>query len=823
MNLNPEGAPGTSQIHHLKKASASRQKGVVLGFLFIILSSLAGLVSAAEDDHWDTKFGAPGPDGLVKAMVVDAGNVYVTGSFTSAGETGCPGIAKWEGAKWAGFGSGFARGSGPVGFAVARRGSDLYVGGVFLTNIGGVAITNLGKWDGAKWSQVGGGINGAVTALLWKGNDLFVGGIFNQAGTTLATNIARWDGTNWFALGNGVYGTTNGSPAPVVNALALDANGDVVAGGNFLYAGAIQANNVARWDGANWSSVGQGVYNGGTTQAVAALALRGSDMYVAGVFRSASGVNATNIARWDGAQWHAVGGGPSGSYAALAVVGAELYLGGSFTNISGGAARNVARWNGASWEPLAPGTAGEILTQVYCLGTDGTNLYAGGDFVQAGTSGALGLAKWDGNRWSALASPKSQGAWLGPIAVAAAGKDLYVGGSGLITVGGLKPNRIAHWDGTRWDDMGGGVTGGDNRVYTILEDNGAVYVGGNFTTAGGVAARNVAWWDGANWHAMGSGLNSNVLALCFHQGQLFAGGAFSKRGDGAITLPGIARWDGSDWVDVPTISSWRINNVVNALLSDGARLYAGGNYFIGWFEPVPPFNGANVDNIGYWDGANWWPMGNGLSNTVNSLAIAGGDLYAGGSFTVSGPSQVRRLARWTGSAWEELGAMTNGTVSALAARGQTLYAAGSFSAVNGNTIFNRLAAWNGSSWSTMGSGLARTSPTSFSVAKAAVSGDDVYFVGTFNQAGGRPSSGIAHWNETVSFVTPEIRLLNAGWNASHQFQFEISGTGAGPLKIQASTNLVEWLEIYPDPVGTNLFVDPDSPGLQQRYYRVSQP
>lgn len=777
----------------------------------------------AQDEHWDTQFGPSGADGLVLGMAASGSNVYLTGSFTSAGESGSIGIVKWDGTHWSGLGSGFAWGSGPLGYAVATHGSEVYVGGVFITNIDGVAVRNLGKWDGARWSEVGGGINGLVSSLLFKGNDLYVAGIFNQAGSANATNIARWDGTNWYALGNGVYGATNGYPAPYVFSMALDGNGDLIAGGNFLSAGDVQVNNVARWDGSQWHALGSGVYNGGPGQAVSSVAALGNDVYVAGLFKSASGVNATNIARWDGTQWHSMGAGPYGTNTALAFVGTTLYTAGNFTNIGGVAARHVARWNGSSWEALAPGTAGEILTKVSCLGTDGINLYAGGDFIQAGTAGTLAIAKWDGAQWSALTGPKSQGTWLAPTTVTAVGNDVYVGGSALRVAGGIKPNRIAHWSGSAWDDMGGGVSGGDGRLNVILENGGYIYIGGNFTTAGTVAARNVAYWDGSNWNAMGSGLSSNVNALCFHQGQLFAGGSFTKRGDGAGNLPGIARWDGNDWVDVPTISSWRINNIVNALVSDGARLYVGGNYVIDWFEPFPPYNGSGAENIGYWDG-NWWPLGNGLNSTVNTLAFVGSDLYAGGSFTLSGTAPVRRLAKWTGSTWIEVGGgMTNGTVSGLAAQGSSLFVGGSFTAIGGNTNLSRLARWDGAQWSTLGSGLKRISPASYSVSDIAVSGDDVYMVGTFTHAGGRPSAGIARWNETLAFVPPTIQLLNSGWNAFGQFQFSISGLSSGAFTVQTTTNFSVWSDIFTGSAPNTNFIDVDSPTTPKRFYRVRSP
>src|SRR5262245_29693800 len=128
--------------------------------LIALLAVCTNPVLAADDDHWETKFGAPGADGVVNRIVTSGSDVYLTGTFTSAGEAGCVGVAKWDGANWTGFGSGFAVGPNPVGFALAVRGSEVYVGGIFITNISGVPVRNLGKWNGSTWSQLGNGISG---------------------------------------------------------------------------------------------------------------------------------------------------------------------------------------------------------------------------------------------------------------------------------------------------------------------------------------------------------------------------------------------------------------------------------------------------------------------------------------------------------------------------------------------------------------------------------------------------------------------------------------------------------------------------------------
>lgn len=628
----------------------------------VILLTAIFNTMAADDDHWDNQFGPPGADSTILTIATHGSDVYVGGIFTTVGEAKSTGIARWDGAHWQDLAGG-VRGPTPIVYAVAFRGSEVYAAGYF-TNAGGVPARNLARWNGTSWSEVGGGVNGIAGSLQFVGNDLYVGGNFTQAGSVSATNIARWDGTNWWPLADGLCGNTNGF-YPFVGSLASDSNGNLFAAGLFRFAGALPVNNIARWDGSQWHALGGGLHTG-PSPSVNDLEIRGSNVYVAGLFRSAGGLNITNLARWNGQQWNAMAGGPTGTNVSLAFVGDTLYTSGNFTNVGGVPARHVARWNGAAWEPLAPGTAGEIRTRVSCLGSANGTLYAGGDFVRAGAAGVLGIAKWENGAWSALNGPNTKGLFLGARTIAVAGPNLFVGGS-FEVAGGTFVSRIARFDGTSWDALGGGVSGNSASVSAVIETNGVVYIGGSFTSVSGVSARNVAMWDGFNWSPLGSGFNNTVNALVIHQGQLFAGGSFTARGNGTGSLHGIAVWDGSDWQDVPVISEWRINNVFNALTSDGNNLYVGGNFYIGWSTPPPVITGDGLDNVGYWDGVNWHSMKPALGITVNALAFYNGQLYAGGSFTTNAAgTSLKRIARWDGNSWSAVGSgFDSGTVSAL--------------------------------------------------------------------------------------------------------------------------------------------------------------
>ena len=72
---------------------------------------------------------------------------------------------------------------------------------------------------------------------------------------------------------------------------------------------------------------------------------------------------------------------------------------------------------------------------------------------------------------------------------------------------------------------------------------------------------------------------------------------------------------------------------------------------------------AGTPAIARWDGANWSALGNGLNNTVMSLATfddlsgSGTELYVGGYFTTTGGSAAIpavHIARWNG-AWSAVG------------------------------------------------------------------------------------------------------------------------------------------------------------------------
>jgi hypothetical protein len=201
----------------------------------------------------------------------------------------------------------------------------------------------------------------------------------------------------------------------------------------------------------------------GMDNAVGALAVSGTNLYVGGNFTMAGGNPANCIARWDGNSWSPLGSGVNNTVRALAVMGANLYAGGWFTTAGGNTVNHVARWDGNAWSGLqneldwAPGVNGKV----YALAVMGTNLYVGGFFSQAGGYyNTVNVARWDGFEW-----------W-----------EVYPGVNNTVFALAVSANYIAKWDGSVWSALGSGL---NNWVSALAVSGNSLYVGGYFTNAGG--------------------------------------------------------------------------------------------------------------------------------------------------------------------------------------------------------------------------------------------------------------------------------------------------------------------------------------------------
>ena len=315
-------------------------------------------------------------DVAVRALAVyDDGNgpaLYVGGRFFKAG--GSQGItahniARWDGQNWSALSNGTDY-DGVYALTVYDDGSGpaLYAGGRF-SDAGGVETNSVAKWDGTNWSALGTGVDGigsyqTVSALGvfddGGGPALYVGGDFELAGGLSVNHVARWDGATWSALGAGVEGAL----VPAVKALAAydDGSGPALyVGGDFFAADGVSRPITSPvGDGSEFSALASGNGIGGELYALEVFDDgSGPALYAGGYFFTAGDVVAYGIARWDGSAWSPLGSGTSSEVVDLAVYddgsGAALYAGGLFFEAGGVDMSGVAKWDGLNWSALGSG------------------------------------------------------------------------------------------------------------------------------------------------------------------------------------------------------------------------------------------------------------------------------------------------------------------------------------------------------------------------------------------------------------------------------------------------------------------------------------
>jgi hypothetical protein len=328
------------------------------------------------------------------------------------------------------------------------------------------------------------------------GPAIYAAGVFAEMGSVTVNNIARWDGSEWTPLG-GIRGIGINGP---VNAMLEfnDGTGPALfAAGEFTSAGSGSANSIAKWSGGVWSPLGSGITMNNfdsTPGWVAALAMHddgsGNALYAGGFFGTAGGQVAFFIARWNGQSWSPVGAPYfNGPVRALAEFQGELYAGGAFDNVP-----YIAKWNGVNWSPVGAGFNSQVRTLTVHDDGSGPALYAGGVFTQSANLAVQHIARWDGSNWSAVGGGTNGTVDALHSVEYLTGPILYAGGS--FTQAGSGPaKRIAQWNGSSWSSLAGGF---NNNVTAIRHANintgPALFIGGLFETNGNPSsARIIAW------------------------------------------------------------------------------------------------------------------------------------------------------------------------------------------------------------------------------------------------------------------------------------------------------------------------------------------
>jgi N-acetylneuraminic acid mutarotase len=280
-------------------------------------------------------------------------------------------------------------------------GNYLYVGG-FFTQTGDGTIKNLGhivryNFNTKKWEPLPhNGLNGYVNTIFTHGSDLYVGGSFLTTGDSAVENlnhVARFNtNTNsWHALPNkGLDGYFVQTMAAVGNSIYM--------GGLFTATADSSINNLGSIVSYNtYTKTWQPMFNKGLSLkdgwgAVYVLVVIRDQLYAGGDFDqtgdgSVSGLG--HIARYDlhKHSWHAfTQKGLNGNVMAMTVSGDDLYVGGIFTATVAGPSTDlnaVARYDlkNDTWHAMPNKGLDDTVKAIAISNSD---LFAGGYFYPTG-------------------------------------------------------------------------------------------------------------------------------------------------------------------------------------------------------------------------------------------------------------------------------------------------------------------------------------------------------------------------------------------------------------------------------------------------------
>jgi hypothetical protein len=311
---------------------------------------------------------------------------------------------------------------------------------------------------------------------------------------------------------------------------------------------------------------------------------------------------------------------------------------------------HLGKLNGTTWYNLGENfCTGSIIN---CIAFDRLgNLYAAGSFVTY-EGNAINIAKWDGISWSGLGNlfDFMVTGTIYSICIDSIG-NVYVGGYFNISLSELK-SCIFKWNGSSWSHVGTGISGNSSTGIRCMDiDNqGNLYVGGNFTTAGGIVARGIAKWDGTSWSNVGEGLSisstDRIDSIAIDsENNIYVGGTFSTIGE--ISIDKIAKWNGTSWSGLGS----GLNVSCSAIcIDENDNIYAGGGFTTA--------GGISANKIAKWNGTSWSALGNGFNLNVFTITAYNNEIYAAGLFTASG-SLDARIAKWNGTSWSSLLSTSN--------------------------------------------------------------------------------------------------------------------------------------------------------------------
>ena len=485
--------------------------------------------------------------------------------------------------------------NGTVPVVVVQPDGKILIGGDFttLSPNGGLAVTrnHIARLnpDGTLDTAFDPNANSTVYAIAVQADGkILAGGDFTTIGGQTRNYIARLDATT------GLADSFNPTANDFVYAIAVQADGKILAGGFSNSIGGQTRNRIARLDAMTGLADS---FNPNANDYVFSIAVQVDGKILAGGnFTSIGGAARNYIARLDSTTGLADSFNPNANNLVLSIAvqaDGKILAGGVFNSIGGQTRNHIARLDATtgladSFDPNANDDVRSIAVQA-----DG-KILAGGLFTTLSPNGGAtvtrtGIARLNPDGTLDTAFNPNANSVVYAIAVQADGKILAGGGFTTLAPNGgatVTRNSIARLetDG-RLDQTLDLSTVGNYVLATAVQPDGKILIGGRFTTVLGVPRNNIARLntDGTLDTAFDPNANGDVYSIAVQaDGKILAGGYFNGANSiGGATRNNIARLDAT--TGLADSFNPNANNVVLsiAVQADG-KILAGG-----------AFNGAN--------------------------------------------------------------------------------------------------------------------------------------------------------------------------------------------------------------------------------------
>jgi uncharacterized delta-60 repeat protein len=684
----------------------------------------------------------------------------------------------------------------------------------FLTVRDPVIITQPASQDVNSGQTAAFSVTAAGTPTLsyqWRKNTTnYLAGA--TAASFVLTNVQGSDGGNYDVVVTSTFGAVTSAvavltvdvatadafapdPSGFVYAIAVQADGEILAGGSFTNLAGLPCSRIGRLgpdgnlDASFLASAGGTVYS---------LAVQPDGKILAGgQFTSLNGLACTNLGRLN----------PDGSLdtnfvaragtriSSLAVqTDGKILVGGVFTSLGGRACTNLGRLNpdGTPDTNFNSNVRVTSATTIYTLAvqTDGKILVGGALTSLAGQARTnIGRLNVDGTLDTNFVASASAPA----ITLAIQGDGKILAGGNFTSLGGYPRNDIGRFNTNGTVDTTFSP-GANNYVLSLaVQADGKILVGGQFTQLGGLARTNIGRLSasGVTDAYFNPYADNYVYCLALQtDGKILAGGKFTTLGGAPRNY--LARLNNSD-------------AATQALTCDGSTI----NWLRGGTSPEvwrtsfeSSTNGTNWTSLGV--GARisggWQLTGLSLSNadTIRARGFVSGGYFSGASgWFVQTTGQVQAV-----SVPQLVILVNDGNFGVRSNRfGFNL------SSPPGQTVVVD-ATTNFISWTpiqtnvTTGSGLVSFNDPQWSL-----------FPRRFYRA------------RVFNGVLPPPSIPTAGNGLGFQagaFGFNVAGIGGQTAVIQASTNLVNWIPLATNILGNGPlhFSDPASTNFTKRFYRV---